>query len=100
MFKSWQNVKLFYWVSSSHKIVTVQKMRIFNNITMRMPILVLLWFIRSRLNTTITALPVTEFGFVRDINEPLSTCKYYMNNNTAGLYGHYFKIFFEQKRHV
>jgi len=59
-----------------------------------------LWFIHSRLNTTITALPDTEFGFVRDINGPLSTCKYYMNNSTVGLYGRYFKIFFEQMRHV
>jgi hypothetical protein len=59
-----------------------------------------LWFIHSRLNTTITALRDTEFGFVRDINGPLSTCKYYMNNSTVGLYGHYLKILFEQKRHV
>jgi len=52
------------------------------------------------LYTIITALPGIEFGFVRDINEPLSTCKYYMNNSTVGLYGQYFKTFFEQKRHV
>jgi hypothetical protein len=50
--------------------------------------------------TTITALPGTEFVFVGDINEPLSTCKYDTNNSTVGLYGHYFKIFLKQKRHV
>jgi hypothetical protein len=54
-FKSWQNVMQFYWVSSSDKIVTVQKMWIFSNIAMWTSILdCCLWFIHSRLNTTIT----------------------------------------------